>query len=132
MPLRVIAFRAAQYLHILDSVHEGTYTFVPGPSFESRAEARFLRESGGDCVGMSTVPEVITAVHCGMDVLGLSLITNRVACSIGKSAKKIVMGGGDEGDEGMLATHEEVLETSAKRATVFVQWVLAIIKLVEE
>ena len=59
-------------------VHEGVYAMVAGPSFESPAEARFLRAIGADAVGMSTAPEVVVARHAGMRVLGVSLITNRV------------------------------------------------------
>lgn len=55
----------------------GTYCFVSGPAYESRSESRWLRTIG-DTVGMSTVPEVIAAKHCGMKVLGLSLVTNKV------------------------------------------------------
>jgi purine-nucleoside phosphorylase len=57
-------------------LHEGVYTMVGGPNYETGAELRFLRAVGTDAVGMSTVPEVIVARHAGMQVLGLSLITN--------------------------------------------------------
>ena len=61
------------------SLPRGTYVAVTGPSYETRAEYRAFRRIGGDCVGMSTVPEVLAAAGCGMSVLGLSTITN-VAC----------------------------------------------------
>lgn len=58
------------------SVREGIYAAVHGPEFETSAERRFLIMSGADAVGMSSVPEVIAANHCGMRVLGFSAITN--------------------------------------------------------
>jgi purine-nucleoside phosphorylase len=56
--------------------HQGTYIMLAGPNYETSAELKYLRLIGGDAVGMSTAPETIVAVHGGMQVLGISTITN--------------------------------------------------------
>lgn len=92
--LRGIAREVGRELFI--NLHEGVYAAMLGPCYETPAEIRFLRVIGADVVGMSTVPEVIAANHMGIEVLGLSCVTNMAA---GILPQKI--------------SHEEVLETGA-------------------
>jgi purine-nucleoside phosphorylase len=75
--LRQIADEAAR-AHAV-AVEHGVYVSLTGPSYETPAEIRFLRGIGADAVGMSTVPEAIAARHLGMEVLGISCITNMAA-----------------------------------------------------
>ena len=92
--LRVLARSvAASWPEI--TLHEGVYTMVGGPNYETSAELKFLRTIGTDAVGMSTVPEVIVARHMRMRVLGLSLITNSAT-----------------GDETVEVNHAEVLASA--------------------
>lgn len=79
-------------------LHYGVYTGVTGPTFETRAEYKLIQATGGDAVGMSTVQEAIVAVHCGMQLFGISVITDM----------------GIREEENVI-THEEVLQ-AAKEA----------------
>jgi purine-nucleoside phosphorylase len=72
--LIVLAREKAIELGIL--IRQGVYVGVPGPSLETPAETRFLRMIGADVVGMSTVSEVITGVHCGLRILAIVVVTN--------------------------------------------------------
>lgn len=75
--LRNIALQEAAKLGI--TLREGVYVAGTGPTYETRAEYRMYHIVGGDACGMSTVPEVIVARHCGMEVFGMSVITNQSA-----------------------------------------------------
>ncbi len=75
--LRAVADEAARALRI--ALAHGVYAALAGPSYETPAEIRYLRAIGADAVGMSTVPEAIVARHMGLEVLGLSCITNMAA-----------------------------------------------------
>ena len=97
--LRELAQQTAQKMNI--ALRHGVYMAVTGPNFETPAEIRAFRTLGADAVGMSTVPEVITAAHCGMQVLAFSLITNMAA-----------------GVTGELLSEEEVIEIGSRQGHV--------------
>ncbi|HUX46602.1 MAG TPA: purine-nucleoside phosphorylase [Desulfosporosinus sp.] len=90
---------------------EGVYAAMSGPNYETPAEIRFLRSSGADMVGMSTVPEVIVANHGGMQVLGISCVTNMAAGILGQKL-----------------SHAEVMETAGRIEKQFVHFVQALVK----
>ena len=75
--LRAIAHQQASQLGL--ALREGVYVALTGPSYETPAEYRMYRTLGADAVGMSTVPEVIVARHCGLEIFGMSVITNQSA-----------------------------------------------------
>src|SRR5574344_1323388 len=104
-----LAREAAQEAKI--EVKEGIYAATTGPSYETPAEVRMLRTLGADAAGMSTVPETIVANYCGMDVLGISCLSNYAS---GVSEKKLC--------------HEEVIETTNITKNKFKTLLLKIIK----
>ncbi len=73
---RLIATAEQAALDLGIKMHQGVYLAVSGPMLETKAEYRYMRQLGADVVGMSTVPEVIAAVHMSMEVLGISVITD--------------------------------------------------------
>ena len=91
-------------------LQEGVYAAVLGPSYETPAEVRYLKTIGADLVGMSTVAEAIAATHMGMQVLGISCVTNVAA---GLSGEKL--------------DHQEVLETGQRTSRTFVKLLTALL-----
>jgi purine-nucleoside phosphorylase len=107
-PYREMALKAARKLG--KTVHEGVYAGLLGPSYETPAEIRYLRAIGADLVGMSTIPEVITARHMGMKVLGISCVTNMAAGILDQPVD-----------------HQEVLDTAERVKGDFVGLLRAVI-----
>jgi purine-nucleoside phosphorylase len=107
-PYREIALQAARNLR--KTVYQGVYAALPGPSYETPAEIRYLRTIGADLVGMSTISEVIAARHMGLKVLAVSCVTNMAA-----------------GILDQVLNHEEVLETTKRVQGDFVALLRAVL-----
>lgn len=102
---------AKETAHELDlPLAEGVYLGLRGPSYETPAEVRMLRNLGGDALGMSTVPEAIVARHCGMKILAFSCITNYAA-----------------GMSGQEIAHSEVMEIGNRAGKQLAELILRII-----
>ena len=95
-------------------VHEGVYFFMTGPQFETPAEIRAIRLLGGDAVGMSTVTEALTAAHCHLPILAMSVITNMAAGILNEEL-----------------TSEEVSETGRMVAERFSRYLRAVVRRME-
>lgn len=111
--LRALTKREAKKLRM--RLFEGVYVALQGPSYETPAEIRAVAKLGADAVGMSTVPEVIAAGHMGLEVLGISVVTNMAA---GISQQKI--------------NHEEVLEAGRKVEKQFTRLMEKIIPAIDK
>ncbi len=107
--LRGLADQAAATIGL--PVEHGVYIAVTGPSYETPAEIRAFRSLGADAVGMSTVPEAIVANHMGLEVLGISCISNMAA-----------------GILPQMLTEEEVIETTGRVRALFVALLEGIIE----
>src|SRR5580698_3104537 len=114
LKLRTLAIEEAARQEFL--LTEGVYLAVLGPSFETPAEIRAFRTLGADLVGMSTVHEVIVARHMGIEVLGLSLVTNMAAGVISAGQK-----------EAETIHHEEVMEIGRRVERQFTNLLVAVI-----
>ena len=106
--LRALAQHSAQEIGL--TLHQGVYTWMLGPSYETPAEIRMLATLGADAVGMSTVPETIVARQMGMRVLAFSCISNLAA-----------------GISPTPLTHEEVQEVSGNASQRFAQLLVKVL-----
>ncbi|KAL5966089.1 Purine nucleoside phosphorylase [Taenia solium] len=111
--LREIAKAVGKEMQIEDFLREGVYVAEMGPTYETIAEARFLKMIGADAAGMSTAHEAIVAKHANMKVFAFSLITNEIVV--------------DE-DSKVVCNHEEVLQISAKRTEVMKTFVMQMLE----
>ena len=111
--LRKLALECAEGIDL--TVHEGNYYFFTGPQFETPAEIRAVRILGADAVGMSTVTEALTAAHCGMPLMCLSVMTNMAAGVLDRPL-----------------TNSEVDETAKTIATRFSAYVTKIVSRMDE
>ncbi|MFN9972003.1 MAG: purine-nucleoside phosphorylase, partial [Phycisphaerae bacterium] len=93
-------------------IGKGTYAMMPGPCYETPAEIRMLRTLGADAVGMSTVPEALCAAESGVQVLGVSVITNVAA-----------------GLSSATLNHHEVTQTAASIQEPLRDWLTAAVRL---
>ncbi len=109
--LRDISKKVAEKIDL--DIKEGAYVFATGPQFETPLEIKMYRAFGADAVGMSTVTEALTAAHCGMNVLGLSLISNMAAGVLDQPV-----------------TAEEVGEVGKQAAEKFKELIREVIKLI--
>jgi purine-nucleoside phosphorylase len=107
--LRALAKKSAKRAKI--EIKEGVYCSLPGPMYESPVEIQAYKKLGADLVGMSTVPEVIAGRHCGLQILGISVVTN-IAAGLDPSTK---------------LTFAEVLETTKRRKKDFAKLIQAIV-----
>jgi purine-nucleoside phosphorylase len=112
-PYQIAALEEGKRLGI--EMFRGVYAALPGPSYETPAEIRYLLTIGADLIGMSTVPEVIAAAHLGIRVLGISCVTNMAAGILDQPI-----------------TSEEVLETTERVKTDFVALLRAVIPRMKE
>ncbi|XP_075068543.1 purine nucleoside phosphorylase isoform X1 [Mixophyes fleayi] len=113
---RKLTLAIGRELGFSEKMREGVYCSLGGPNFETIAECRFLNSLGADAVGMSTVPEVIVARHCGLKVLGISLITNKAVMDYSSET---------------TANHEEVLQAGKDSARYMEKLVTVLMKRIE-
>jgi len=99
---RGVALEAAERVGISSTVHQGVLTMSGGPNYESVAELKMFSMMGVDCVGMSSIPECLTAHHCGISVLAFCLVTNK--CQVDPSSHT-----------SQPPCHQEVLDAAASK-----------------